>query len=426
LGRAGLADTVDILRLGSSGDGIAETQDGTVYVAYALPGERVAIEREGIRAHPVRIESASPDRVEPFCPYFGRCGGCVAQHIGPSLYGSWKRDTAIAALRQAGLKGQVGPLVDAHGEGRRRITLHVRRRDGVMQAGFMERRRHDLVAIEVCPKAVPALAPAPRIASALGEVLAGTGKPLDVAVTATETGLDVDLRGSGDPGQRRRAALMGLASEFDLARLSLHGEILLERRRPIVKMGPARVSPPAGGFLQATAAGEAALAAGVVQACGGAKRVADLFAGCGPFTLRLAQAAEVHAVEMDRAALAAVDRAARETPGTRRVTTETRDLFRRPLLGSELERFDAVVLDPPRAGAEAQVRQLAMSAVPLVVMVSCDPGTYARDAAILVGAGFEMGETTPVDQFKWGAPLELVGTFRRTLAKKRRTSLRPR
>jgi 23S rRNA (uracil1939-C5)-methyltransferase len=142
--------------------------------------------------------------------------------------------------------------------------------------------------------------------------------------------------------------------------------------------------------------------------------------------LRLALAAEVHAVEMDRAALAAVDRAARETPGTRRVTTETRDLFRRPLLGSELERFDAVVLDPPRAGAEAQVRQLAMSAVPLVVMVSCDPGTYARDAAILVGAGFEMGETTPVDQFKWGAPLELVGTFRRTLAKKRRTSLRPR
>lgn len=421
-----MAEEIEITRLGASGDGVADAAGGPLYVSYALPGERVAIEREGTRGNLVRVETASPDRVEPFCPYFGRCGGCAAQHIGPALYESWKRDIAVAALRQAGLNGEVGRLVDAHGEGRRRITLHVRRGDGGMQAGFMARRRHDLVAIERCPITVPALAPAPKIAAALGEVLAGTGKPLDVAVTATGTGLDIDLRGSGDPGERRRRVLISTAAAHDPARLSLHGEILVERRRPLVRMGDAEVGPPPGGFLQATAAGEAALADRVVEACGGAKRVADLFAGCGPFTLRLARGAEVHAVEMDPAALAALDRAARETSRLRRVTTEARDLFRRPLLAGELAGFDAVVLDPPRAGAEAQMRQLAASTVPLVIMVSCDPGTYARDAATLVGAGYQIGETIPVDQFKWGAPLELVGTFRRAVATKRRTSLRPR
>jgi 23S rRNA (uracil1939-C5)-methyltransferase len=421
-----LSEEVDVLRLGASGDGVAETDGGTVYVSYALPGERVAIERDDGRGRLVRIERASPERAEPFCPYFGRCGGCAAQHIGPALYESWKRDIAVAALHQAGLTGEVLPLVDAHGEGRRRITLHVRRHEGTMLAGFMARRRHDLVAIERCPITVPALAPAPKIAAALGHVLAGTGKPLDVAVTATETGLDVDLRGSGEPGGRRRAALIAAATTFDLARLSLHGEILVEPRRPVVTMGDARVTPPPGAFLQATAAGEAALAGRVVEACKGARRVGDLFAGCGPLTLRLARSAEVHAVEIDPAALAALDRAARETGGLRPVTTESRDLFRRPLLGAELAGFDAVVLDPPRAGAEAQVRQLAAGTVPVIVMVSCDPGTYARDAAILVAGGYELGETLPVDQFKWGAPLELVGTFRRTTLKKRRISLRPR
>jgi 23S rRNA (uracil1939-C5)-methyltransferase len=216
------------------------------------------------------------------------------------------------------------------------------------------------------------------------------------------------------------------AAEHDLARLSVHGELLVERRRPAVAMGRSHVVPPPGGFLQATAAGEEALASRVVAACAGARRIADLFSGCGPFTLRLAEGADVHAVETEAAALAALDRAARETTGLRQITTERRDLFRRPLLGPELDRFDAVVLDPPRAGAEAQVRQLAASRVPLAIMVSCDPGTYARDASILIGAGFVLDETVPIDQFKWGAPLELLGVFRRKVIAKKRVSLRPR
>jgi 23S rRNA (uracil1939-C5)-methyltransferase len=421
-----VSDIVEIARLGSAGDGLVETGWGSLFVPGALPGERVAIEREDGRAHLISIEAASPERVEPFCPYFDRCGGCVAQHMAPGLYAEWKRSIALGALSQAALPSTLAPLVDAHGEGRRRITLHARLRDGIMQAGYMERRRHDLVPIAFCPKTVPALEPAPRIAAALAGLLAAMGKPIDVAVTATETGLDVDLRGSGPPSEKRRQALIAAAGEHDLARLSVHGDVLIERRRPIVTMGRSPVSPPPGGFLQATAAGEEILAARVVAACAGARRVLDLFAGCGPFSLRLAERAETHAVETDAGALLALDRAARETPGLRRVTTETRDLFRRPLLPIELDRYDAVVLDPPRAGAEAQVRQLAASRVPAVIMVSCDPGTYARDAAILVGAGYALDETVPVDQFKWGAPLELVGVFRRKVAAKKRVSLRPR
>lgn len=421
-----VTEVVEVARLGVGGDGVVDTASGPVFVPYGLPGERLAIEHEGTRGHLVAIETASPERATPFCEYFGRCGGCVAQHMAPSLYAEWKPSVATGALRHAGLAAGLAPLVDAHGEGRRRITLHARLRDGRMQAGFMERRRHDLVAITHCPVAVPGLQRAPAVAVALASLLAGMDKPIDVAVTDTETGLDVDLRGSGPPSAKRRTALIEAAAELDLARLSLHGETLVERRRPVVMMGRVAVTPAPGGFLQATAAGEAALAERVVAACAGAKRVADLFSGSGPFTLRLAETAEVHAVETDAPALLALDRSFRETAGLRQVTTERRDLFRRPLLPIELDRFDAVVLDPPRAGAEAQVRQIAESRVPVVVMVSCDPGTYARDAALLVGAGFTLEATVPIDQFKWAPPLELVGVFRRKIAARKRVSLRPR
>jgi 23S rRNA (uracil1939-C5)-methyltransferase len=421
-----VTEHVEVARLGVGGDGIVETASGPIFVPYGLAGERVVIEHEGSRGHLVAIETASPARATPFCEYFGRCGGCVAQHMAPPLYGDWKRSVAVGALGHAGIAESLAPLVDAHGEGRRRITLHARIRDGRMQAGFMERRRHDLVAINHCPVAVPGLQRAPAVAAALAGLLAGMDKPIDVAVTDTETGLDVDLRGSGPPSAKRRTALIQAAAELDLARLSVHGETLVERRRPVVRMGPSRVTPAPGGFLQATAAGEAALAERVLAACRGAKRVVDLFAGCGPFTLRLAETAEIHAVETDAGALLALDRAFRETPGLRKVTTERRDLFRRPLLPLELDPFDAVVLDPPRAGAEAQVRQIAESRVSLAVMVSCDPGTYARDAAILTAAGFAVEATVPVDQFKWAPPIELVGVFRRKVAVKKRVSLRPR
>jgi 23S rRNA (uracil1939-C5)-methyltransferase len=419
-GRA-VAERVAIEHLGAKADGVAATQSGPVYVPKTLPGETVAIERDGARAHLVAVETPSPERETPFCPYFVDCGGCAAQHMRADFYRDWKRGTVLRALAQAGIATEIAPLIDAHGEGRRRLTLHVRFPGREPQVGYMAPRSHQVVEIEFCPIAVPALLrEAPAVARRLAGQLAASRKPLDIQITASEAGLDVDLRGHGPLQDRDRLALTALAAELDLARLSLHGETLVERRQPFAAMGRASVVPPPGSFLQATRLGEETLAGLVTDACGSAKRIADLFSGTGPFALRLAERAEVHAVESDRNAVAALDRAARGTPGLRRVTTEARDLFRRPLLGPELGRFDAVVIDPPRAGAEAQTRQLASARVPLVVSVSCDAGTFARDTGILIGAGYRLETVVPVDQFKYSPHVELVGVLRRTEAKKRR------
>lgn len=411
-------ETLEIRRLGARGDGMAE--DGTP-VALALPGERVTVRREGGRGHLLGIERAAPERIDPFCPYFGTCGGCAVQHLAPEPYAAWKRGQVVQALTQAGLDTAPEPMVDARGAGRRRLTLHVRAGENHARAGLMAARSHELVEIAHCPITVPMLHRAPAVAGALSAPLGHGRKPLDVAFTATEAGLDVDIRGHGPASEGVRAVLVRLASDLDLARLSLHGDVLVERRAPAVTSSGLRLVPPAGGFLQATEAGEAVLTGAVVAAIDRrTKRVADLFSGAGPFTLAMARTCDVHAVEGEAAALASLDRAVRAVPGLRRVTTERRDLFRRPLLPLELDAYDAVVFDPPRAGAGAQAARIAESKVPLVVGVACDVGTFARDAATLVAGGYTLERVTPVDQFAYSGHVEVVGVFRRPRPPRRR------
>ena len=410
-----MSETLDIVRLGLRGDGV--TADGLV-VPGALPGETVrAAPEEGTRPPRARLDvvlKASADRIAPFCPYFGTCGGCAIQHLAPAPYAAWKRDLVVGALARAGIEAPVAPLLDAHGSGRRRITLHVRAGEGGPSAGFMAARSHALVAIEHCPITEAALHRAPEIARRVSRPLGGGGgKPLDVQVTATAGGLDVDIRGHGPASDRVRHALVLLAGELDLARLSLHGDVLIVRRPPEIPAGRSRLVPPAGGVLQAAAEGEATLARLVVEGVGKAKRVADLFSGAGAFSLALAEGHTVHAVEGEAAALTSLDRAFRDTAGLRTITTERRDLFRRPLLAPELDRYDAVVFDPPRAGAEAQSARIAESKVPVVVGVSCDAGSFARDAALLVRGGYRLEAVTPVDQFRHSPHVETVGVFRR-------------
>ena len=419
------SETVTIRALGARGDGIAE--DGTL-VPYTLPGERAEIRREARRGVLLGVAQASPDRVEPFCPYYMRCGGCRTQHLARPAELAWKRDLVAQALSQARLDVTPGPTLDAHGAGRRRLTLHVREIGGRAEAGLMTARSHALVPIDHCPITVPALHPAPEVARRLAAPLGHGRKPLDVAVTATDQGLDVDLRGHGPVSAGVGAALVRIAGELGLARLSLHGERLMEAEPVSVTAGdPAgatsgavRLYPAPGGFLQATAAGQATLCDLTLAALGPrVRRVADLFAGCGPLTLAIARTAAVHAVESDAAALAGLDRAARAASGLRRITSERRDLFRRPLLPTELDPFDAVVFDPPRAGAEAQARQIAAARVPLVIGVACDAGTFARDAATLVAGGYRLETVTPVDQFRHSGHVEMVGVFRREPARRR-------
>lgn len=412
--------TVTIARLGARADGIADEQGGHSFVAGALPGEVVEITRSGEQARLDRIVTPSPDRVAPICPLFGRCGGCATQHLGAETYAGWKHGLVVQALSRAGITTEVRPLVDGHGTGRRRVTLHGRRRDNESLAGFMRARSHDLIEVDHCPILKPELARAPAIAQALTRALAASAKPLTILITATLNGLDVDVRGNGPPSEKQRIGLTSLAHQLDLVRLSVHGDIIIARANASQSMGRATVNIPPGGFLQPTVEGEEVLGRLAMDAVAGARRVADLFAGSGPFALRLAEAAEVHACESDAASLAALDRAARATPGLRRITTETRDLFRRPLLEMELKPFDAVVLDPPRAGAEAQAAQLARSGVPRIAYVSCDVASFVRDAGTLLRGGYTLDEVTPVDQFRYSHHVELVGVFSKPVARKKR------
>ncbi len=413
-----------IAHLGRRGEGVAHHEGVPVYVPYALPGETVLVERDGDRARILETLEPRPDRLEPICPYYGTCGGCAVQTLPMPDYAAWKRDLVVTALAKAGLDVAVAPMRDAHGAGRRRATFHSRLEAprSPPRVGFMQARAHAIVDLAFCPILSPGMAEALPAARRVAAILSQSGKPLDLVVTATDTGLDLDLRGLGPANEEQRRALVGAAAVLGLARLANHGEVLVEARAPTLRMGRAALAIPPGAFLQATAAGEEALATLVLKGVGGAKRIADLFCGVGTFALRLGEIAAVTAIDSERAAIAALVRAAAGASGLRQPKTEVRDLFKRPLAAAELTGFDAVVFDPPRAGAAAQAAELAKSAVPRIVAVSCDPGTFARDAATLVAGGYRVESVVPVDQFRYSAHVELVAVFTRPVAamKKRR------
>jgi 23S rRNA (uracil1939-C5)-methyltransferase len=397
--------------IGHRGDGVAVGAEGPIYVPYTLPGETVEVAPwagHPDRRHLVRVDVASPERIAPICPHFGTCGGCALQHWDGERYRAWKRDLVVTALRQAGLDVAIDALIDAHGDGRRRAVFHARLGGkDVLQVGFAALSTHHIVPIDHCPILAPGLAGAIEAAWAIAETLGAKAKPLDIQATATDGGLDVDVRGSGPLGPTQSGALARLADARRLARLTRHGELIALRAAPTVTMGRATVTLPPGAFLQATAAGEAALARLVAAHVGEARTVVDLFAGVGPFALRLAERAKVIAADNDEAAVAAVHAAAK-APGLKPVTAVRRDLFRRPFVAQELARVDAVVFDPPRQGAETQARALAASKVPTIVAVSCNAATFARDAKILVDGGYRIASVTPVDQFRYSAHVEIV------------------
>jgi 23S rRNA (uracil1939-C5)-methyltransferase len=399
--------------MGHRGDGVAPTPIGPIFIPYALPGERVEVEVKGERGEVISILEPSADRIEPICPHFGTCGGCAVQHWQSDKYSEWKRELVANALAQAGVEAPVDELIDAHGEGRRRAVLHARRGGKkILVVGFSGRRSHHIVPIDQCPIFAPQLERALATAWKLAEPLDPAGKPLDIQFTATDRGLDVDIRGSGPLTAETIATLARIAREEKIVRLTRHGELVVQLAEPTIKIGKAAVIPPPGAFLQATVAGEAALAKIVSEAVGNARRVADLFCGIGTFALRMAETAQVLAVDDDADAIVALKRAA-GAPGLKPIDARMRDLFRSPLTAGELVPCKVVVLDPPRQGAEAQVRELAISGATRIAYVSCSPATFARDAAILIAAGFKLGRVAPVDQFRYSAHVELVGIFDR-------------
>jgi 23S rRNA (uracil1939-C5)-methyltransferase len=397
-------DTLVVDRLGLDGAGLA----GGRRLPFALPGERW-----DLSAEPPRLVAASPERVAAPCRHFGVCGGCALQHASDGFVAGWKRQVVARALAGQRLEAEVLPTLTSPAGSRRRAVLAGRRTRRGPLVGFHGWRSETLVDIEECPVLRPAILAARPALAALVGIAGSRSAGGRLTVVAGPAGLDVDLAGARAPDAAARAEVAGIAAAFDLARLSWDGEIVAERRAPFQVMGTARVVPPPAAFLQATAEGEAALLAAVERATAGARRVADLFAGCGTFALPLAARAEVRAVEGDAAMVAALAEAGRRTPRLRRLTAERRDLFHRPLLARELAGLDAVVIDPPRAGAEAQARELARAEVGRIAMVSCNPVSFARDARLLVENGWQLGWVQPVDQFRWSGHVELAAAFER-------------
>ncbi|MBL9048640.1 MAG: class I SAM-dependent RNA methyltransferase [Tabrizicola sp.] len=403
--------TID--RLGHLGDGVAQTPDGPVFVSGVLPGEVVEGTLSGDRLTEPKIVTPSTDRIKPPCRHSRICGGCQLQHASDPFVAKWKEQVVATALSGQGLSVAFRPLATSPANARRRATLSARRTKGGVLMGFHARGSDTIIPIPECKLLHPSLIAAFPGLEAL--VTAGGSRSSEVAlqVTLTRGGPDVVVTGGKPLDAALRMDLARLVEAHGFARLTWDGETVALRDRPAQAMGTATVIPPAGAFLQATAEGEAALLAAVREALGQQKRIVDLFSGVGTFSLPLATAMEVHAVEGDKAMIAALELAARNTPNLHRISAEARDLFRRPLEPDELKGFTGAVIDPPRAGAEAQTDGLAKSQIPIIAAVSCNPVTFARDARKLVAAGYALDWVQVVDQFRWSTHVELVARFSR-------------
>lgn len=402
---------VVIARLGSQGDGIAETPAGEVFVPGALPGERWRLGSDD--APPARLSEA-PDRAEPQCRHFGTCGGCTMQHLTPDSYRAWKRGIILQAFAHRGIEADVRPVVSMPHASRRRAVLGIANRGDRIEIGFREAGQHKLVDIVECPVLEPRITTALEGLRRLSALVMKPGTGGRLAVTATETGLDVALAtGSMKPTVEQRARVAAEASALGIARLAIEGEVIVMRSKPQLTISGVTLEPPNGVFLQAVAAAETMLAEHAVAGIGKAKLVADLFCGVGTFTLPLARRAEVLAIDDDNAALATLSAAIRGAQGLKPITVKRRDLFREPLSAQELKDVDAVVIDPPRAGAKDQMEAIARSKLRTVVAVSCNPATLARDVRILIDAGFKLGPVTPIDQFVFSPHVEAVSVLKR-------------
>ena len=347
------------------------------------------------------------------CAHFGTCGGCLLQDVPPEVYRAQKHEMAVAALRRHGIEAEVAEVVCVPENSRRRAALKVVKKSGGVSLGFRARQSHDIVDMRECRVLTKAIMAAlPRLRAMLVALLK-EGEVAELHLTETETGLDLALGWKRALKPALTAELARWANDARLARITVNGAVAVELARPVVRFGKAVVALPVAAFLQPTGEGEAALQKLVLESLAGAKRIADLFAGCGTFSLVLAEQARVHAVEREADLLAALADGARHAQGLKPITTEARDLFKLPLTVPELKNYDAVLLDPPRAGAAAQVHELAASKIRRVAYVSCNPESFARDARVLVDAGFRIGTVTPVDQFLWSDHLELVALFAR-------------
>jgi 23S rRNA (uracil1939-C5)-methyltransferase len=402
---------VEIGGLGAQGDGIVDAPSGQrLYVPFALPSERWRI-GEGERDTLLR---AHPQRVTPVCQHFGSCGGCVAQHVPDELYTAWKRAMVVHAFMHRGIDAPVGALIRVPRARRRRVMVHARRYRKNFHLGYYRAGTHYILNVAECPIAEPAIVAAlPVLREMLEPLLSGQGEA-GITILATQAGLDVHMTFIHvGPVRKEYSRMAALAARNGFARLTVEQDALVQARRPLLMFGQAEVEPPPGAFVQAVADAEAVMVQLVTAAASKAKFVADLFCGIGTFTFSLARHARVLAVDQEEEAVAALRAAARYARGLKPIEGKARDLFRVPISAKELNDFDAVVINPSRSGAEKQACQIAQSSVPVVIYVSCNPGSLARDARHLLDGGYALESVTPIDQFLYAPHVEAIAVFRR-------------
>lgn len=398
---------ITIQRLGLHGDGIAE---GPIFAPLTLPGEEVSGTVDGDRLRDVRIVTPSEKRVDPPCRHFKACGGCQLQHAADGYVADWKVDVVRTALAAQGLEAEMKPLLISPAATRRRAVFSARRTKKGATVGFHARASDVITEIPDCQLLDPALIPAMEIVGELARIGGSRKGEISATVTLSTGGLDILVKGGKPLDGPFLSQLAQETERHKLARLTWDDEVVATRVPPYQQFGKAKVVPPSGAFLQATPQGELDLLASVQAAITQGDKGVDLFAGCGTFTLPMAERAQMHGVESERAMLKALDAGWRMAEGLKHVSTEARDLFRNPIIAEDLK-YDFAVIDPPRAGAEAQVTELAQSNVAEIAFVSCNPVTFARDAATLLRGGYALEWVQVVDQFRWSSHIEVAARF---------------
>ena len=400
-----------IKRLGHLGEGIA---DGPVYAPLTLPGETITAVRNGDKLTDIRIVTPSADRVKPPCRHFKSCGGCLLQHASDPFVEAWKVGVVETALKAQEIDTNIAQIETSPANSRRRATLSVRRTKKGASSGFHARGSDVIVEIPDCKLLDPLVLAGRVVAEDIATSCGSRKGELSVTITKSVNGLDIHVAGGKPIDGQLRIDLSALIAKHNLARLAWDDEVVAEAHPAYQQFGAAQVVPPAGAFLQATQEGEASLLALIQNAVGNAKSIADMFAGSGTFTLPMAELGEVRAFENDPEMIEALDKGWRMAKDLKKVSAEVRDLFRNPLMPEDMLKFDAVVLDPPRAGARAQVEQLAASSVPVIAFVSCNPVTFARDAKMLIDGGYVIGDVHVVDQFRWSSHIEVFAKFEKS------------
>lgn len=401
--------------VGARGDGIAKTDKGPVFVPFALKGETVRVDLDKSRGIITELKSKSPDRVDPVCQHFQKCGGCVAQHMSDESYQSWKLDIAQQALDKSSIKHKIDHFLSCTIGERRRVVLTAERSNEDTKIGYLQAGSHDLIAINECPVAHPQIVEHLDLFREIAQIITPHYKTSQLTILLCENGFDIAVEASFSLKDATIHAVSQKAtSSKTIKRLAFNGEVLVEIEPTVLTFGDTLIQVPSGSFVQASKRAELEMVELVTNHLKPCKKIVDLFSGSGTFTFPLAQKSAVHAVETSGPALNSIDRGFRSRQGLKPISTERRDLFRSPFVREDLKPYQGVIFDPPRAGAEAQSKQLARALnIKKVAAVSCNPTSLARDLELLVKGGFKIKSITAIDQFLWSTHVEMVALLER-------------